>query len=543
MTRRRVGLAVLLIFVVVISGTIALAGIGGAQSIATSGTAQGEPDLDVHLPQDTVLPGERSQIDIQLSNNGKMDWGSANYQEIVTSARNVRVEMEAEGPLEVQGGEMAIGTVTTNKPRNVPLTLKVPVGTDPGTYDIDIDIKYLYTDTLWLGSTRVDEDTESISKSVEVEVDNAPRFSIENATTDVRIGDRDTMAVTLENTGSQTAEDVRLSLESSSAKFLFGQSKADTSRVSTLEPGSNTTLKYDVTVPPEASLREFSLSGTVQYTDPDGLTGVHEGLSTGVTPLPEQTFDVGSIESTLRVGEDGEITGTIKNTGPEDVGSVVVRYADDAATLIPIEQSAAVGSLDSGESASFSLPIEVNSEAEDGSKSIDMAVSYRNTDDEKRLYDKLEVLADVAPERDQFEVALTDRTIESGGSTTISVEVTNNLDETVSDVEGRLFADDPLDTGSTDTGYVESLEPGETATMIFELTAESSAVAEKSYPISFDFRYDDADGDSKLSDTTRVAMTVVEPTDDGSGLPLPLIGGGIVLIVLIGGGYYYLRDQ
>jgi sialidase-1 len=114
--------------------------------------------------------------------------------------------------------------------------------------------------------------------------------------------------------------------------------------------------------------------------------------------------------------------------------------------------------------------------------------------------------------------------------------VTNNLDETASDVEARLFADDPLDTGQTDTGYVQSIEPGETVSVTFELTAAASATPEKTYPISFDFRYDDADGNSQLSNTVRMPIDVVEGED--GGLPLPLILAAVVLVAVAGAVWY-----
>ncbi|MDR5656684.1 NEW3 domain-containing protein [Halodesulfurarchaeum sp. HSR-GB] len=538
MISRQSGLALLLTVLLIASGTVAVAGIGAAQTATAAGTAQGEPDLDVHLPQDTVMPGERSQIDLQISNDGEMEWGTAEYHEIVTSARNVRVETEAEGPLEVQGGEMAVGTITTNEPRDVPLTLKVPEGTEPGTYEIDVDLEYSYTDILWIGSTRVDEDTEQVTRTVEVEVDDAPRFSIENATTDVRIGDQGSMAVTLANTGSQTAEDIRLALESASGKFLFGQAQADTSRVETLEPGENATLGYDVTVPPGASLREFSLAGTVQYTDPDGLPGAQEGLSVGVRPLPEQTFDVETTESTLRIGEEGELRGTVTNTGPEPVQDVVVQYADEStASIVPVETKIAVGDLEPGASTDFALPLEVTTSGKAVTHSLDLAVTYRNADNEKRAYKDVNAAAAVDERRDQFEVVVEDETIQAGEDRTIEATITNQLDEEVSNVDVKLFVDDPLDSAD-DEGYIGSLSPGASRTVTLELSATGEAVP-KVHPADFHVKYEDADGTSKISNTVTVPITVTTAEDTGIGwMQIALVG---LLLVLVIGGLWYWR--
>ncbi|MGM0399458.1 MAG: COG1361 S-layer family protein [Halobacteriota archaeon] len=547
MTTSRRLVTVLVVVLVVLSGTIAVAGVGLAQSVSSDpaqvdeeplGTAQGEPDLDVHLPQYTVVPGEATRLNLQVTNDGEMRFGQPEMRDAVTAARNVRVEAEAEGPLSVETGQTGIGTVTTNRPGNASIGLTVPEGTEPGTYEIDVELEYSYTDIVWLGSTRISEKTETETRTVEVTVDDTPRFEIESVDTDVRIGDRGRMDVTVANTGSQVAEDVRLSLESSSSKFLFGQSEAGTSRIASLDPDENATLSYDVAVQSEASVREYALSGTVQYTDPDGIPGVHRGLSAGVSPLTEQTFSVESAESTLRVGEEGELRGTITNTGPATVDDVVVAYADETPTIVPVERNAAIGTLEPGDSAEFVLPLEVTTTGKATDRSLDMAVTYRNQDGEKRAYEDVNAVATVEERRDQFAVALADPEITAGGDRTVDATITNQLDEPVSNVNMKLFVDDPLDSDE-DEGYVGSLDPGESTTVTLQLGAADGAIA-KTYPADFDVKYEDSDGTSKVSNTVTVPVTVTQSED--TGLPWVLIGAAVLLVIIALGGYLYRRQ-
>ena len=98
-----------------------------------------------------------------------------------------------------------------------------------------------------------------------------------------------------------------------------------------------------------------------------------------------------------------------------------------------------------------------------------------------------------------------------------------------------MFTDDPLDSDN-DEGFVEELAPGETVTMTFDLDADAGATP-NTYPISFDFRYDDERGNSQLSDTTRVAIHVAEAE---GGLPWLLIAT-VVLIGAGAGAYVYQR--
>jgi sialidase-1 len=512
---------------------------GGSAQPQAGGYVKGSPDLSVEVAQPDVTPGRTNRVTLQVINDGEVDVGSPQTREVVTTARNVRLSAEAEdSPLTVETGTLALGAITETRPREVPLAVTVPNGTEAGTYEVEVELEYSYTYKVDAGVSY--DLSKTVTADVELEVSNDARFRIVDVTTDAQVGDRGTLNTTIKNVGATAAYDATVALESSSSNLALGQRASDAALIGSIEPGEEVTVPYSVSFTPTAPVREYALSGQVSFETPDGLTRADQGLTAGVTPLTEQTFDIEDVESTLRVGEDGELTGTVVNTGPVAADNVVIQYADTAGNLIPIEQSAAVGSVASGESASFTLPISVGGEAEPGLRTVDVVVQYRNDDGAARVYSDVVVNADVASERDSFSVAVENRTITAGGTQTVAVTVTNNLDEPASDLEARLFANDPLETGDTDTGYVQSLGAGESTTMTFELGTTDSATPGSTYPISLDFRYDDADGDSQLSDTYRVPIEVTE--SEGGGLPLPIILLG-ALVVGTGGLVVYRRRQ
>ncbi len=509
------------------------AAISDGATLAQSSNVGGSPDLDVYASNPNLIPGQTNQVELTIANDGNLRFGDPSVADTVTTAQNVRVETEASGPLSIESGETAIGGVTTTTPRAVPVSVNVPNDVDPGTYTLDVDLTYTYISS---GEDR----TVTVSRQIDLRVRDDARFQVIGVESDTQVGDSGTVEATIENVGSETARnaDVTFSTQSNSVSVSGGQS--DTIRVPELEPGEAATVAYDVGVASDLPVQQYTLSGSVAYEDPDGITRTDSGLSLGVLPLAEQEFSLTDIESQLRVAEDGDIVGTVRNDGPVQAHSVVVQYTGDDQSVIPAERSAAVGTLDPGESANFSMPISISGEAEAGLRSLDMTVQYRNDEGEIRAFEDIVADAEVAPERDRFDVSIENRTIQSGGSRTVDVAVTNNLDETATDVEARLFADDPLDTGNTDTGYVQSLEPGETTIMTFELTTTGSATPGSTYPISLDFRYDDTDGDSQLTDTFRVPIDVTE-SEEG-GLPLPVI---IVALLVVGTGalVVYRRRQ
>ncbi|WP_241686289.1 COG1361 S-layer family protein [Halorubrum amylolyticum] len=516
-----------------VTSTTGSASISSGSVPAQTSNVGGSPDLDVFVSNPNLVPGQTNEVELTVANDGNLRFGDASAADTVTTARNVRVDAEASGPLSVESGETAIGGVTTTGPSSAPVSINVPDNVDPGTYTLDLDLTYSYYSS---GEDR----TVTVSRQVDLRVRDDARFQVVDVESDTQVGDSGTVEATIENVGSETAHaaDVTFSSQSNSVTVSGGQS--DTIRVAELDPGETTTVAYDVGIASDLPVQQYTLSGSVAFKDPDGIARTDEGLSLGVLPLAEQEFTLTDVESQLRVAEDGDLVGTVRNDGPVPARSVVVQYAGDDQSVIPAERSTAVGTLNSGESANFTLPIAISGEAEAGLRSLDMAVQYRNDEGESRAFEDLVVDAEVAPERDRFDVAVENRTIQSGGTRTVDVTVTNNLNETASDVEARLFADDPLDTGDTDTGYVQSLDPGETATMTLELTTTGSATPGSTYPISLDFRYDDVDGDSQLTDTYRVPIDVTE--SEGGGLPLPVI---IVALLVVGTGalVVYRRRQ
>ncbi|SDC94281.1 COG1361 S-layer family protein [Natrinema hispanicum] len=510
------------------------AGVGPAIAQQSSGQVVGQPDISIDTSAGKLAPGTSVAIPLSITNRGQIDRaGPQQYESRVTTARGMTMTFQdGQSPIEVNSGPVAVGNVPTGTRDVSPVEITVPEKLEPGVYELPVEYEYAYTRVAEFNTQSAEyiDLTRTQTATLTIEVDDKPQFEVVDVDSDAQIGDRKDVSITLENTGTEPARDASVTARSGTGQLSFGtgQSQSSTGYVGAWEPGEAKTVTYRTSLTPDAPHRSYAADVTVAYTDTNGIDQTSEQLTAGISTAAEQSFALENVSSTLRVGEDGEIMGTVTNTGPNAVDSTVVRFTDqDSPNVIPIEQSVAVGALEAGESASFELPIEVSGEAEAGSKSFDFGVQYRNSDDEKRQYDKLSVVTAVAPERDQFAVDIEETTIGAGNEQALTVEVTNNLNQTVTDVEARIFADDPLSTGDDDTGYVESLKPGESVTMSFELSASESAT-EKTYPVSFDFRYDDERGNSQLSNTIRVPMSV--SSSDGGGFPLTstLVVGSLV---------------
>ena len=198
-----------------------------------------------------------------------------------------------------------------------------------------------------------------------------------------------------------------------------------------------------------------------------------------------------------------------------------------------------MGDLEAGGSAEFAFDVEVSEAAAGGPRQLDFTVRYRDTNNEVVESDQLDARVDVGPKRDTFAVSPSGATLQVGSSGQIRVEVTNQGEETLTSISAKLFANAPLST-SDDEAFIDELGPGETQAVNFSVSAGGAAL-EKTYPVSLDFQYDDADGDTLLSDTYQVPVQVTAPEESGgSGLSILLVVG---LVVVLGGAAYYLYQR
>lgn len=522
----------LLTALVVSSLTVGFVTVGTGQASAQSGFSTGDVNLEVFVADDTFTPGQATTIDLQVANNAEIGDGStAGSVDTTTTARNVRVKLnEQEAPISVVTGKHSIGSVGKENPQTVPIEVDIPDSAEPGEYEMEVELEYRHTDGVFdSGGTRGDV-SRSVTRDITVVVDDSARFELRSTEIQAQVGNTGQMTAEIENVGGDRAEDLRVELASTSQRIDFGGATSETAAVTALGPGETATVNYDVGFGDGASVRGYPLTATVTFENPDGITEVDES-SFDVAPQPEQTFVIENTESTLRVGEEGDLAGTVQNTGTETVRSVVVQYSGDSANVVPIESEVAVGTLDPEESAEFTLPIEVTGNAEAIPRTIDLSVQYRDINNERQSYSSVDAFADVSQQRDAFLINFANKDLSAGQSRQMNVEVTNNLDQPVTDIEARLFTDAPLDSAD-DEGYVESLDPGESTTMTFQMSAAGSATT-KIHPVSLDFRYDDADGDSHISDTSRVAVAVTESEDQSS---LSLVIGLVGLATIVIGG-------
>jgi hypothetical protein len=396
------------------------------------------------------------------------------------------------------------------------------------------------------------------------DVSGQPDLSATLSANQVEAGEDVTLTVTVSNAGHlvegstrnpalnnrvTVARSVQLGLTRGSAPLTIESGRQ---LVGSLPQGASAPITYDVSVDEDATPGRYQLPLTANYrytsfidvSDDDFV--VRSGtasLGVDVVVEPGAQFALSDVDSALQAGQDGDVTGTITNSGTEPATDLVLTYASEKQNIAPLEREVAIGRLEPGESAPFRVPLDVSENAEGGAKQFTFTTTYTNEDGDTLTGEDLTVQQDVRPDTEAFDIAVDSTTVPAGSSTTIEVTLTNNGTDAYDDISAKLFSDDPIGTND-DEAFVASLAPGESTTITFGISAGGGALA-KAYPVSMDFQYD-VRGDTVLSNTYRVPVTVAE-SDGGGGLPASptVIGGavaGAVVVLLVVVALYRRRS-
>lgn len=502
---------------------------------------RGEPNLSFTLSDNQVEPGETAVLAVGVSNVGEIDISdSAAAEQRVTTARGLTLRMESgNAPLEVRTQRVGLGSLADGGFTAAEFEVEVDEDADPGTYRVPVTVSYTYTSdvtstTTSTGKTISDYSDREVTETVRltVRVTEESQFEVVNATTDAGIGGSGDVELTIENTGSAVASDASLSLQSTDVDLTFGGQPTAESYVGEWAPGERKSFVFSSEVAAGIEQRSLGITATIDYEDRNGAEA-RTRLATGVVPEPEQEFALESTDATLRVGEEGSLSGTLLNDGPGDAENAVLVLQPTSSSIDAVETEYALGDLPAGESAEFQFEVDVSSEARDGPRQFTYRVQYESSDGTTKESDALFTRHEVGPQREVFDVNA-DTTVAAGDSTTLEVEVTNNGDEELTDISAKLFADSPVSVGD-DEAFVDSIPPGETATVTFQISAAGSATP-KVYPVSLDFQYDEPDGDTKLSDTYKIPVTITESQGGGGlfGFLSATNAAGLGLVLTVG---------
>ncbi|WP_336002611.1 hypothetical protein [Halorientalis halophila] len=513
----------------------------------------GEPDLNAFAPNRTVEPGESRQLAVSVVNSGIVEDGGTgtdpDAEDAVTTARNVRATLtEDDAPVSVESGTVPLGDLRSGAVSRADFGIDVDEDADPGTYDLDAEIEYEYTEEIDVNESDAVEESDTVQ--VELVVTETGRFAVESVDAGLQVGEQGTVELDLENQGDADLTEATVEIRSRTRGLLVdgsgGQPGADAPVASRFVgewgAGDDVSVSFAATPTNRSRTQEYALEAVVRYVDPDGDQRRSRPLSFGVTPDEEQAFSLDDLGGDLEVDDDGTIEGEITNEGPGPATDAVVRVVrgGDVATesdvtaergretgdgggadrggrfdetVVAQRSSAFLGDLDSGEDADFELPVRVTEDAEPGELSVRLVVEYLNADGDPRASRELRGAVEIDEEDEAFALEDVDSDLQVGADGTVSLSLSNEAGDDLTEARVSLTSRSDalrIDGGTNASRFVGEWDDGDEETVEFDATvANDSAVAE--YPLTVRVAYVDGDGDEQRSDPIR---TGVSPDDE-----------------------------
>jgi hypothetical protein len=502
----------LLLAVVVVVAVIP----GGAMAYV-----QGSPDLSVTLNGDTVNPGADTTLQVKLLNEGDLEFGSERNPTLskqVTTARGVNVSLDAsDAPFEVETASRTVGRLPQGSSPSLGFELSVPEDASPGTYTVPVTVTYTHTYVInERTGARQTRDTEELFE-VTVEVRETPRFRVVDVENDIGVDSTGTIDLTLENVGSATAHETSVAVTSRNGDISVGGVQSANRFVGAWDTGETRTISYQATATPDAATQRYAFAATVNYETDEGDAGQSEPLPFAVRPASEQRFAVESAASDVAVGEDGNVSVTLRNAGPATVRDATVELSSGHSFIRfgnASRVSRFVGSWAPNETRTVEFEAQAAPDAEPRSYALTAAVTYRNSDgDRQRLRaGSLGVAPTPEPGEPSFALANGSGTLRVGADGHLRGTVVNRGDAVADDATVTLRSPGSRLTAGTTEFPVGDLAPGERASFAFDLSVSADAAAG---PRQFTLvpEYRNEDDDLRTGDALTLRHSIGEERD------------------------------
>lgn len=518
---------------------VAALSVGPTPVAAEQYTDFSEPTLNPTIQSENVVePGETKTFSVMIQNrhSGITDTDRS-IEGIAQVVRTHRIDLGAtsattaefesgSAPIEVKSGRQSLGTISAGRGQKSTLTVEVNENAQPGTYRVPVELSYNYIHSINVntGNYIVNRNTKTVTKYVQIRVEKSARLNVVETTGEGIYENADgSIAVTVENSGTETARNAELTMIESS----YFHPKSNGVSLGRLGPGETATASFQTSVTGIEAAGDYSVNFRLSYDDENDNPQQSKIRTGNVTVSEGPRFNLSARGKALYVDSTGAVEVTVTNTG-----NLPAKNA--RATLQPtkpfslLSSSASLGTLEPGESTTTQFKLEASDQAVPQDYPLTFTIAHDDQYGNTVTSDELSVDATVEPEK-QFEVINTTQ-ISAGSTDTIKMTVKNTGGGPLTNAVVRINANSPFETDD-DTGYIDDLEPGETATVAFTVSVDGAATV-KTYSLDTSIKYDNEFGETVVTDTEPASVTVTEPAGGISG---KMIAIGAVPLLLVAG--------
>ncbi|MFB6074562.1 MAG: COG1361 S-layer family protein [Haloarculaceae archaeon] len=467
------------------------------------GAIVGSPDLSVTVSDNQFTPGEQGTLNVVLVNQGDLQSGSSTNPQLdsqVQTARGLTVDVRSgSAPIDVSTPTQGVGTLPVGATQPIPFRISVNDDAEPGNYRVPVHVEYSYTSYVSEGSGARDTNSTDETFYVTVHIEDQARFRVVGVNSRARVGATGTVAVTVENVGTERASDATVTLTSTSGDVTFGQSASATRYAGTWRQGERRTFEFRARTAPTAAVQGYALQLSTAFEDAQGRPRQSETLSFEMRPDPQQDFTVVDSSGSVPIDGSGTYELTLRNDGPAAVNDTTVTLQSQNADVTFGQSPSAtqyVGHWEPGETRTLTFDARASSSAEQRDYALSTAISYEDPEGDPGSVQGLSVGLRPGPEQD-FTVVDSSGSVPIDGSGTYELTLRNDGPAAVNDTTVTLqsqSADVTFGQSPTATRYVGHWAPGETRTLTFDARAGPNA-ERTTYALSTTIDYEDAQGD------------------------------------------------
>jgi len=280
------------------------------------------------------------------------------------TATDAELLIEESNQLTPRTNGLSLGTLEPNETATASFRVGVAETESTDTYAVPFRLRYEDSN----GVVR-----ESQVRTGQVTIEDAPTFDLSATATDLYVDSTGAVTLSVTNEGDRPVKNARALL----APMEPFSPLSTSASLGTLDPGETATAQFKLEVADRAIAQEYPLEFTVAYEDAYRETVESDPLTVPVTVGPEMTVDTAG-SPTVAAGSTETIEVTVTNTGEGTMTDAVARI--NANTPFETDDDTAyVGELGPGESATVTFTVSVDDAATPKTYSVDTTVKYDNS--------------------------------------------------------------------------------------------------------------------------------------------------------------------
>lgn len=478
------------------------------------------PIFAVETVDTDLFAGETGTVSVAMTNTGSV---AANGTTVEVSSPNPALSMDG-----AQSTTKFLGQLESGETRE--FTIPVTATSSAVSMEYAVQVRPTYRD-------ENDVTVRAPSTQIGVQPAEGDRFAVVDVNEQIIPGETGSLQITLRNRGETAVSDATVRLESATPAITFDGQPAATEFVGAWEPGETRTVTADVSAVETVDDRHHAVQTSVTFAHQTGIQSQSGPFEIGVMVSPQQAFEYSGVSVDLQ-GSNGVLTGTITNPTDRPVHNAVVSLGTESPRVTVVEPTQPVGTLSPGESASLAFDLHVSPAANPGVRQFDATVRYDRGESETYRSDATPLRAHLATEEQLFELEPVNATFGIDTENTFTVRIRNTGDEPLSDIRARLAAIPPYQSQSP-SAYVDSLEPGESAILTFEVTTPEDAVPTRdALPVNVTA---ETTGDETVRPGPYIVPFTIAEAEGTTSNSTIIAAGAVVVIVFLAGSWWWLN--